>query len=292
MNTRPCRSSRRQRNVRSSTAWWLPALLLATALPTSAIDRADAAPPFDLAALLECRSGDQLATALESVSGEAEARGFSCRTVSTPHRHSLTCTSERRFTILGAAVREFTLSQPGDGSASLAVALSAATARIEKALAERQTVEPAAGVISVDQREDGAAELRCQRAASASHDGAISGRLSFRGVEPLPAMRVCAAATTDPANPTCVNSQPGDRQYRVSGLAGGRYFLTAFPLSGNPNRLFVVHATGRSGCADGDPRCATARLQPVELRAGQHRDGIDLETLLPQLPASMGRRDR
>ena len=267
-------------------------MLLATAFPTLAVDGADAEPPLDLTALLECRSGNQLATPLEVVAGEAEARGFSCRTVSTPHRHSLTCTSERRFTVMAAAVREFTLSQPGDDSASLAVALSAPTARIEKALADRHATAASGDGASVDEREDGAAELRCQRAASASHEGSISGRLSFRGVEPLPAMRVCAAATTDLENPTCVNTQPGDRQYRIAGLAGGRYLLTAFPLSSNPNRLFVVHATGRSGCVDDSPGCATTRLQPVDLRAGQQRDGIDLETLLPQLPASMGRRDR
>ncbi len=292
MNIQSRRPSRHNRTVRSSTGRWLPAVLLAATVPALASDGGSAEPPFELAALLECRSTARLAAPLEAVASEAETRGFACSSISTPHRHSLTCIGERRFLAFGAPVKEFTLSQPGDGSASLSVALNAPTARIEKALADRRAAAPAGDDAGVDQREDGAAELRCQRAASTDHDGSISGRLSFRGVEPLPAMRVCAAATTDPENPICVNSQPGDRGYRIAGLAGGHYFLTAFPLSSNPNRVFVVHAAGRSGCADSDPGCATTRLQAVELRAGQQRDGIDLETLLPHLPASMGRRHR
>lgn len=285
-------SARRRHTHRPSLVTWSTLLLwLVAVAPVGANEGQEQPPAFDLAGLLDCRSIPQLATSLETVASAAEGHGFACRSISTAHRNSLTCTSERRFSVIGAPVKEFTLSQPGDGSASLAVALNAPTARIEKALADRQT-EASDDAIGVDQREDGAAELRCQLLASSDHTGSISGRLSFRGVEPLPAMRVCAAATNDPENPVCMNSQSGDRQYRVTGLAGGHYFLTAFPLSNNPNRVFVVHAAGRSGCVDSDPACTTTRLQPVELRANEHRDGIDLETLLPQLPASMGRRHR
>lgn len=247
--------------------------------------------PVRMGDLLECRSRTALATDLESVAALAESERFTCRHVNTVHQRSLTCHSEHRVTAFSAPVKEFTLSHAGGGAVSLSVALAAPTSRIERALANRDP-DAAPDEILVEQREDGAAELRCRLDGVADNNASISGNLSFRGVSPLPAMRVCAAPVNDPAHPRCINSLEGDRHYRVVDLPAGRYFLTAFPLANNPNRLFVVHAPDNNHCVDGHAGCATTRLQAVDVQAGQAREGINLDTVLRELPASMGRRSR
>lgn len=94
---------------------------------------------------------------------------------------------------LGLDVKEFERIDQPDGGARLAVAFRAAPDRVRQALAAVPAQPGLRAGTEVGEREDGVGGLRCHLRGSGAGTGSIAGSLSFRGVEPLPAMRVCAA---------------------------------------------------------------------------------------------------
>lgn len=259
----------------------LGALLLAAAAPVQAVA---------LESLLACADLPALATAPAQVEAAAAGHGLDCRHREGPRRHSLHCQGGS-LQVLGSRVQEFTLSQTGDGGATLSVALSGSPEQVEAALARSQPATEAGppGQRGVGLREDGVAELHCRLPGALGDTGSIAGRLDFRGVEPVPAMRVCAAPVAAPEAPICLQTRRGDRHYRLEDLPAGDYYLTAFALENNPNRLFGVHAQPLHDCALGDSRCASTRLQKIQVHPGENRTGIDPDTLLPELPPPLRR---
>ncbi|MCK9489724.1 MAG: hypothetical protein M0Q42_10085 [Xanthomonadales bacterium] len=259
----------------------LAALMLAPAAPAMAVS---------LQPLLACQDSQALSADPAQIAAAAADLGFTCQHRDSPRRHSLHCTGGNTQ-VLGSRVQEFTLSQTRDGGATLSVALAGRPADVQARLAQSQT-DPAQefpGSREVGLREDGIAELNCQRSGAHGSTGAIAGTLDFRGVQPVPAMRVCAAPVSTPETPICMQTRRGDRHYRLEDLPAGSYYLTAFALENNPNRLFAVHAQPLRDCAPGDSACTPARLQKIEVHPGERHDNIDPDTLLPDLPPPLRR---
>lgn len=265
----------------ASAPFLVGALLLSAAGPALA---------GSLQSLLECRDSQALTAEPAVIAALAADQGLECQHREGTHRYSLHCQGGR-LQVLGSRVQEFTLNQTRDGGATLSVALAAQPADIQARLERSQAVpdQQPAGNREVGLREDGIAELHCQVPGAHGDTGAIAGQLDFRGVEPVPAMRVCAAPVSAPDAPICLHTRQGDRHYRIEDLPAGSYYLTAFALENNPNRLFGVHAQPLRDCAPGDSSCTSTRLQKIDLHPGESRDHINPDTLLPDLPPPLRR---
>lgn len=248
---------------------------------------AAAAQDASLATLLECRDGASLGLPMAAVVVLAEDRGFRCRRLDRRRGESASCMASGTVRAFGHRVGEFTLADDGQGGRLLAVAFGDPPARvaaaIERARSSAATGSPLHGA-DLGEREDGVAELRCAQAGAGVATGAIAGALDFRGMQPVPAMRVCAAPVQRVDRPHCLQTSPGATRYRIDALAPGEYYVTAFPLSGNPNRLIAAYARPLPGCSG---RACPERLQAVTVSPGQQRDGVDPLALLPGLPATL-----
>ena len=261
--------------------------LLAAGLMLAAAAPVMAAP---LQPMLECRDSQAMTAQPAVIAARAADHGFNCQHREDAGRHSLHCQGGRAQ-VLGRRVQDFTLSPTRDGGATLSVALAASPSDVQARL-DRSQAEPEAafiGSLQLGLREDGIAELQCQAPGAHGDTGAISGRLDFRGVEPVPAMRVCAAPESAPEAPICMQPRRGARPYRIADLPVGSYYLTAFALENNPNQLFGVHAQPLRDCAPGDGGCTSARLQKIQVHPGEIRTNIDPHTLLPELPPPLRR---
>jgi hypothetical protein len=263
--------------------------LQAFAIAAAALAGSAAAPAQEagLAAVVECRDAASLAGSLDRVSALAQAAGLQCRRLDAHSGPSLTCTGTGAVNAFGHRIGEFTLAQDGRGTRVLSVAFTEAPARVRPALERAQAN---AGVDSplregrIGEREDGVAELQCTLAGPSVAAGAIAGALDFRGMQPVPAMRVCAARVDRVDRPHCVQTTAGSTRFRIDALTPGDYYVTAYPLHNNPHGLIAAYARPLPGC-----RAATCpeRLQAVPVGPGQSRDGIDPLTLLPGLPAAL-----
>ena len=257
-------------------------LALAAMLPV-------AAQASELSRVLECRDAAALTTASDAVLGLGRDAGMDCRTDEHQRRTTVYCTGGRA-TAFAQAVKEFNLVRDTRGGATLQVAFTGSPGRLTPVLERERSAADAGQPLSQaswDQREDGVAELHCTVQGAGSGFGAISGRLDFRGVEPLPAMRVCAAPVRAPQTPSCVETRSGESSYLIENLEPGDYYVTSFALQHNPNRLFGIFSTRLTDCPDGDPACVGRRLQPVSVYADDVRDGIDPDTLLERLPSPL-----
>jgi hypothetical protein len=261
------------------------------ALATAALAMVAASPALAqdtrLADVLECRDAASLGLGLEAVMALAQADRFQCRRLGTQRGDSVTCTATGAATAFGARLREFVLADDGQGGRLLAVAFTEAPARLAPAIERsRQAAVPDSPLRAarIGEREDGVAELLCTLAGPGAGTGSIAGALDFRGMQPVPAMRVCAAPIRQVDRPQCVQTTAGSQRYRIDGLAAGDYYVTAYPLHDNPNRLIAAYARPLPGCV---AATCPERLQAVPVGAGQLRDGIDPLTLLPGLPAAL-----
>lgn len=258
----------------------LAALALAAAAPAPA--RA-----ADLTDLLECRDGASLATPLADVMRMADGDAFSCRLLDARSGASATCTATGARLAFGLRVRDFTLAEDGRGGRLLAVAFALPPSGLEPAVERARAGSPAASPLTtsrIGEREDGVAELLCSLRSGGAGTGAIAGALDFRGMQPVPPMRVCAAPVERVDSPQCVQTVAGSSRFRIDALAAGDYYVTAYPLDNNPGRLIAAYARPLPGCRDD---ACPHRLQPVSVAAGQVRDGIDPLSLLPGLPAAL-----
>lgn len=247
---------------------------------------AAAAPAGDgpLDALLGCSAGAPPATA-QATRSLAEDAGWQCRESQSLSGDALQCSPARGGRVLGLEVKEFERVDQADGGAWLAVAFRGSPERVRQAL-ERVPAQP--GLLpgtEVGEREDGVGELRCAlRGEPGRPAGSISGTLSFRGVEPLPAMRVCAAPRRNPGQPACIETATGQATYRIGSLPAGEYYLTAFALADNPNRLIAAHTRPMAACTTAPPECPREQLAVVAVAAGRNVVGIDPASLLERLP--------
>lgn len=260
-------------------AW--PALAALLAAPVGA---------QDIAALLECRDAMAIAAPLADIAGAAQAAGFSCRHHQDGALASVVCSGPGALTAFGERLRDFSVAERPGGARVAAMAFAASPAAVERRVARERVAAATAttplAAAEIVEREDGSGELLCRTAASGSGTGRIAGSLDFRGVQPVPAMRVCAAPVRDPARPICRQTVAGAAGYVLDAVPPGDYYVTAYPLSDNPQRLFLVHARARAGCAAGDAGCADQLLR-VRVREGGLREGIDPATLMATLPAPL-----
>lgn len=243
-----------------------------------------------LSRLLSCAAGGEVISA-EATRQLAEAAGWQCRLHRPLSGNVLQCSPGRGGRALGLDIKEFERIDQADGGVRLAVAFRAAPDRVRQALAGAPAHPgPRAGA-EVGEREDGVGELHCRLRGADGATGSIAGSLSFRGVEPVPAMRVCAAPRIDPGRPVCVETRTGETGYRIPDLPAGEYYVTAFPLADNPNRLIAAHTRPLAACAPGQPACAGEQLAVVAVAAGSEVPGIDPYSLLASLPPPLGGRD-
>jgi len=244
----------------------------------------------DLSAALECRSRPFLSSHPSSLAEQGRAAGFDCRLHERQRQTTVYCTGGGKASAFGVPVKEFNLAQDADGGAILSVAFHEPPSRLQPQLDRaRSGLEATAPLASamIEEREDGVAELRCAISGHGNGVGAIAGRLDFRGVRPLPAMRVCAAPVRKPESPHCVQTASGQADYLIEQLPKGDYYVTAFALEGNPNRLFGVYTSSLSGCTAGATNCPGQRLQRVTVFAGDVRSGIDPDNLMSELPSPL-----
>lgn len=243
----------------------------------------------DLSAVLECRDAAALGVDAPAFASYGRDAGFDCRLHERQRESTVYCTGAGRATAFGASVKEFNRARAADGRTTLSVAFTEPPSRLEPRV-RRAREEASSSMLAtavVDEREDGVAELRCSVGGSSHTTGAIAGTLDFRGVEPLPAMRVCAAPVRAPQSPQCVQTVTGQRDYRIEGLPAGDYYVTAFALENNPNRLFGVYTSPLSNCPEGATDCAGERLQRIPVFPGEVRDGVDPATLMRELPSPL-----
>ena len=222
--------------------------------------------------------------------GPAAGHGLDCRHREGPRRHSLHCRGEpagtgqpgagihpqpdrrRRCHAVGGTVR-----QPGAGRGCLGAKPTGNRSRPARP-ARRW---PARG--------------RCGRTAlpAARHPRRYRQHrrapgLPRRGTGPGHARMRRAGGSTGSAD---LPADPSRRPYyRLEDLPAGDYYLTAFALENNPHRLFGVYAEPLHDCAPGDSRCASTRLQKIQVHPGENRTGIDPDTLLPELPPPLRRQ--
>lgn len=260
-------------------------LMLAAAAGAGAT--AASAQDASLADVLECRDNASLALAMGAVTTLAEGQAMRCRRLDSRRGAAASCTAPATARAFGHRIGEFTLADDGRGGRLLAVAFTEPPARLTAAI---ERARSAAAVDSplrnaeLGEREDGVAELRCAQSGAGVGTGAIAGTLDFRGMQPVPAMRVCAAPVQRVDSPQCVQTGAGATRFRIDALAPGDYYVTAYPLSDNPNRLIAAYARPVPGCTVG---ACPERLQQVAVAPGQVRDGVDPLTLLPGLPAAL-----
>lgn len=245
----------------------------------------------DLGQLLECRNHALLTAEPSTIVALGSSHGYDCRVRERERSRSVDCTGAGRGIAFDQRVHEFNLTRQANGGAVLAVAFSSATAALaprverEKTLASGQPLAEA----RIEQREDGVAELLCRVAGTRGDVGSIAGQLDFRGVQPIPAMRVCAAPLLAPERPQCVQTATGADEYLIEQLAAGDYYVTAYALENNPKRLFGAYTSTLRRCGDPIRACAEQRLQRVTVYPGDVRTGIDPRTLLPELPDPLRR---
>jgi hypothetical protein len=224
---------------------------------------------------------------MAAVMALAEGHGLRCRRLDGRRGESASCMASGATRAFGHRVGEFTLADDGQGRRLLAVAFTEPPARVAAAIERARSAAAADSPLrsaELGEREDGVAELRCAQAGIDHATGAIAGALDFRGMQPVPAMRVCAAPVQRVDRPLCLQTSPGATRYRIDDLAPGEYYVTAYPLSDNPNRLIAAYARPLPGCSG---RTCPERLQPVPVSPGQLRDGVDPLALLPGLPATL-----
>ena len=266
--------------MRTSTRIVLPALLLA----------AGGASASDLAALLECRAPEAMAAAPQTIVGLGSSGGFDCRVHERDRQTAVYCTGAGRATAFGRPVKEFNVIHAADGGKLLQVAFNDAPATLEPALAHARQGAGGSGPLmtaEVGTREDGVAEIRCRVEGHRGSTGSIAGTLDFRGVTPVPPMRVCAAPVRTPEQPQCVQTVAGESSYVIESLPPGEYYVTSYALEGNPGRLFGVFSSSLQKCADGDANCASQQLQRVTVYPGDVRSGVDPTTLMSTLPSPL-----
>lgn len=257
------------------------------ALGSSAIAQAQS-----LAPILECQSDTALMTDIESLANRGRADGFDCRVHRRSHEEAAYCTGMGRARAFGHHIREFNLVRTPDGGAILSVAFAKKPSQIEptieRARSEAAREQPLFDAV-LEQREDGIAELRCVVAGNRGLNGSIAGVLDFRGVHPIPPMRVCAAPLMKTDRPYCIDTAEGQLTYAIDGLPQGEYYLTAFPLQRNPNRLFGVFGSSSQDCEVSPSACVRDRLQRVMVVPGDTKRNINPDTWVPELPAPLRR---
>lgn len=266
--------------IRSMPVAIIAAAALAGATPVAAQDAT-------LMAMLECRDGASLSAPLDELMVLAQSDRYQCRRLDNRRGASLTCSAGGAASVFGKRIREFTLADDGQGGRLLAVAFTEPPSRVAAALQRAQNdagMDSPLHAARIGEREDGVAELQCAQAGRGAATGALAGALDFRGMQPVPAMRVCAAPVERVDRPQCVQTAAGATRFRIDSLAPGDYYVTAYPLSNNPNRLIAAYARPLPGCS---ASTCPERLQAVPVGAGQLRDGIDPLTLLPGLPAAL-----
>jgi hypothetical protein len=265
--------------------------LIVTSTCLAALLQASTVYAGDLTTVLECRDTAMLTAEPAMFADLGRSAGFDCRLHERQRESTVYCTGSGAATAFGSTVKEFNRVRTADGRTLLSVAFTQPPSRIEPLVARARSgladTPSALSTAVVDQREDGVAELRCNIGGTGDGSGAIAGNLDFRGVEPLPAMRVCAAPVRTPDHPRCVETSIGQRDYLIEGLASGDYYVTAFALNNNPNRLFGVYTSSLQPCPAGASNCADQRLQRVTVFPGDVRSGIDPSTLMSELPSPL-----
>lgn len=246
----------------------------------------------DLQMMLECRSKAALTTGVETLMHQNRVDGYDCRTYEWRRQVSLYCTGSGHTTAFGHRVREFHLVREPNGATVLAVAFLVGPSHVEPALKKAQSrtsdQEPLA-TATVYTREDGVAELKCTVPGHLGHRGAIAGDLNFRGMQPIPAMRVCAASVGETHQTFCVETADGQNNYQIENLPTGDYYVTAFPLQNNPHQLMGVYSHPMKPCPDADAAtgCGPQHLQQVTVFPGDTRQGINPTTWLADVPVSL-----
>lgn len=266
-------------NIRSDL--FATALAAASLLPGSVL--AD-----DLTPLLECRDASVFHAVDAHLAEAARAQGFVCREYRRQRETSLECSAGGRAMAFGRSVKEFLHVHSADGATTLSVVFNDPPNRIETLLAKARETTPGNTLLAtarVDEREDGVAELRCTVPGSRSATGSLAGRLDFRGVQPIPAMRVCAAPIENVRKPHCVETAPGRGDYLIENLPAGDYYVTAFALEKNPNRLFGAYTSTLARCRSTSANgVCPDQLQPVTVFPDDVRSGVDPVTLMRELP--------
>lgn len=267
--------------MRTTTRILLPGLMIAAAGSAGA---------SDLSALLECRAPESMAAAPQTIVGLGSSGGFDCRVHERDRQTAVYCTGAGKATAFGRPVKEFNVIHGADGSKMVQVAFNDSPATLEPALAQARQGAGGAGPLmtaEVGQREDGVAEVRCRIEGDRGATGSIAGTLDFRGVSPVPPMRVCAAPVRSPEQPQCVQTRAGEASYVIESLPPGEYYVTSYALEGNPGKLFGVFSSSLQKCADGDAHCASQQLQRVTVYPGDVRSGVDPTTLMSTLPSPL-----
>lgn len=266
--------------MRKTTCLLFPGLLLA----------AGGVSASDLTALLECRAPEAMASAPQGIVSLGSSGGFDCRVHERDRQTAVYCTGAGQATAFGRKVKEFNVIHGADGGKLLQVAFNDSPATLEPALAQARQGAGAAGPLmtaEVGTREDGVAEIRCRIDGHRGSTGSIAGTLDFRGVTPVPPMRVCAAPVRTPEQPQCVQTAAGESSYLIESLPPGEYYVTSYALEKNPDRLFGVFSSSLQKCADGDANCASQQLQRVTVYPGDVRSGVDPSTLMSSLPSPL-----
>jgi len=106
-------------------------------------------------------------------------------------------------------------------------------------------------------------------AAPLATRGSIAGAIRV-GSESLPVVRICALPL-DGSAATCVRTRAGDNQYRIDGLAAGRYQVAGWPLS---SKVALIASTLgiqciRAPCPD--------YLRKIDLKPGAQVIDVDLD---------------
>ena len=115
-----------------------------------------------------------------------------------------------------------------------------------------------------------------------SKTGSISGHIEY-GSESIPAMHVCAIATTEPRRVGCVRTQQDQAEYRIDGLAPGDYAVYGWFNEGD---MRVIRARQtimciRAPCPPGEPIVVT--LAPGDHYIRAHLN--DYAEAFPGMPA-------
>jgi hypothetical protein len=110
--------------------------------------------------------------------------------------------------------------------------------------------------------------VQCALTDDALRPGAIAGTVQREG-DPSAAVRVCAFELAEGV-PTCTQTQPGERAYRIENLSRGDYLVLAIPGDA---------PDGRIGYTDCDPMDietpCSHELKVVVVEAGRTTAGID-----------------
>jgi hypothetical protein len=114
--------------------------------------------------------------------------------------------------------------------------------------------------------------VQCALTDEALTPGAIAGTVHREG-DPAAAVRVCAFELAEGV-PTCTQTAPGERTFRIDNLARGDYLVYAIPDDAPDVRI------GYTGCdaSDEDVGC-THELKVVSVEAGRATEPVDPEDL-------------